>query len=347
MQPSRDRRQATVHVVTTCTDRKTRPVSESCRAQSLPPCDVPSRLATWIARLDKDPAPLVPVPELYSGDHWTVVRSIAALSADDLSVRVWTCSAGYGLVPWSASLRPYSATFAAKHTDAVVPSSTTGTSADWWTGLAAWNPAWAAANDSDGHVHGDSSLPRSLDALGQRVGPNDFLLIAVSAAYVKALRHDLARLARTIANSDRWAIIAAGAGISRESPALIPTSARLKTDVGGAMQSLNARLARRALVERGSWFPSRTALAARIVDWESAAPPTQRPVRSAMSDAEVQAFVRERRRQVAGVGHSVLLRELRDSGRACEQSRFAALFRQAALETRLDAVGPVPGSSGA
>jgi hypothetical protein len=314
-----------VHVVTTCTDRKTRIPSEMCRAKVLPAGDVPSRLAVWTARLEGDAAPIVPVSDLYAGDHWTVVRSIAALGSDDLSVRVWTCSAGLGLVPWDASVPPYSATFNSTHPDAVVPSSSRGTSADWWAGLATWQPIWPLARDGEGRTI--KSLPRTLDALGQTLRPDDFLLIAVSAAYLKALRQDLARLANSLSN-DRWAIIASGAGSSLELPALIPTSARLKGEVGGAMQSLNARLARRALVERASWFPSRFALAMCIKDWELTARPTPSPVRVPTSDGEVQSFIADRRRQVPGIGHSTLLRELRDSGRACEQARFAALFRR-------------------
>ena len=46
-----------------------------------------------------------------------------------------------------------------------------------------------------------------------------------------------------------------------------------------------------------------------------------------MADQEVRAFVRDRLADDPQATHTRLLRELRDSGRACEQQRFAGLFR--------------------
>jgi len=56
-------------------------------------------------------------------------------------------------------------------------------------------------------------------------------------------------------------------------------------------------------------------------------PPPRRFARRGMTDEEVRVFIRGRLEQDAEVTHTRLLRELRNSDRACEQHRFADLFR--------------------
>jgi hypothetical protein len=51
-----------------------------------------------------------------------------------------------------------------------------------------------------------------------------------------------------------------------------------------------------------------------------------------MSDEEVRGFVRKRLGEAPESRHTRLLRELRDSGRACEQGRFKQLFMQVRAE---------------
>lgn len=51
---------------------------------------------------------------------------------------------------------------------------------------------------------------------------------------------------------------------------------------------------------------------------------------SAMTDEEVLAFIRRRLGETQKASYTGLLRELRASRRACEQSRFRKLFAQAA-----------------
>jgi hypothetical protein len=47
-----------------------------------------------------------------------------------------------------------------------------------------------------------------------------------------------------------------------------------------------------------------------------------------MSDDDVRRFVQKAMRKNGSVTQSGLLRELRDSGKACEQGRFRTLFKE-------------------
>lgn len=58
---------------------------------------------------------------------------------------------------------------------------------------------------------------------------------------------------------------------------------------------------------------------------------TERTDRRRLTDEEVRLFIRERRTAEPSARHTRLLKQLRESGAACEQSRFRALFLE---ETR-------------
>lgn len=54
--------------------------------------------------------------------------------------------------------------------------------------------------------------------------------------------------------------------------------------------------------------------------------PTERTERRRLSDEEVRLFIQERRKAEPGAKHTRLLKLLRGSGYACEQSRFRTIF---------------------
>src|SRR5205807_3679443 len=106
----------------------------------------------------------------YSGDHWSVVRSIADSSCDAFQIRIWICSAGFGLIRWQDSIGPYSATFARSHPDSVTGRGRTGTSSEWWNGLTHWIPRSLSRPDS-------APGPRNLSDLGRCVHERDFVIM--------------------------------------------------------------------------------------------------------------------------------------------------------------------------
>jgi len=108
---------------------------------------------------------------------------------------------------------------------------------------------------------------------------------------------------------------------------LIPLDARLQTIAGGARRSLNIRLARKALLELDKNGPTLSALRKKFTKLLAEQPPATKYDRTPMTDAEVRGFIQKAIKEEPAIKFSPLLRELRDSGFACEHRRFASLFR--------------------
>jgi hypothetical protein len=311
----------TIHVVVTCTDRKTiRPRVETS-ARNLPGGTLADRLSAWTSAFDQADIERIPAERLYAGDHWQVARSLSSSAPSGLSVRTWICSAGLGLIRMETLVSSYAATFTPGHTDSVAPSGSSYSTADWWTALAEWKPT--------GTEH-RTIASIALDA----AHAGDTVLVALSEHYLRALRDDIADAVRT--RQARLAILSVGtapATLRRRSPneatiadCLLPAEARLKGIVGGAMQSLNVRLARRALNVADEWVDNPAVLGRLLQSWAAESPDLERFDRSRSDDEAIKEYIREARRMNPKVKHTTLLHALRASGRACEQSRLRALF---------------------
>ena len=311
-----------INVVVTCTDRKRRSHPPELRARVLPPMDPAARVAAWVKRLeasmrrdDESRSPkALPAEALYAGDHWAVVRTLQAVGAEaGHVVRTWVCSAGYGLVELTTPLLPYAATFVQGHADSVVSKAIDRSA--WWHGLTEWSP----------HNY---TGPRSITALAQS-GPSTPILVAASGAYLGALTDDLRRAAAALDTPDYLRLVSIGAPKeSSLAPYLLPGDARLKAAVGGAMHSINVRVLRRILAESLNWYPDHNRLVQLIDRWLDAAPGLQRYSRNRLADDEVRAYIREALTRDPAISRTALLVGLRASGRACEQARFATLYRE-------------------
>ena len=192
-----------VHVLVTCANRKTVEPASPLTLRTVPRSLVSARCKAWIRRLKAAATAPVPAEDLYAGDHWQVVRSLRTLvQGDNLSVSVWIVSAGYGLIPLHAGIRPYSATFSTNHPDSVVLDENDDSPAEarrtWWTTLAEW----------------DGPAPRSARTIAALVaGQKDSaLLVAASPAYLDAFADDLEAARQALANPERLAVFSAGLG---------------------------------------------------------------------------------------------------------------------------------------
>ena len=94
------------------------------------------------------------------------------------------------------------------------------------------------------------------------------------------------------------------------------------------MHEVNVRVVRRVLERADTDSLRRPKLHRRIRRWMRDAAPLERYDRQAMTDSEVIVFIRRAVRKQIDVRHTRLLRQLRDSGRACEQKRFKRIFEQ-------------------
>ena len=125
----------TTHLIVTCTSRKRFPVPSLAQMRQVQGATLAKRLENWIDRLAEAPAQTIDVGQLYCGGHWDVVRRLPNVAKIPLTV--WVTSAGYGLIPAWAPVKPYAATFDARHPDTVIRAGTDA--ASWWRALAEWN----------------------------------------------------------------------------------------------------------------------------------------------------------------------------------------------------------------
>jgi hypothetical protein len=301
-----------VHVVVTCTNRKTAAVAPERRLGSL------TDLATtgggvreWTARL-RGPGGAVHLAaeDLYAGEHWAVARQLPRLAAAH-DTQLWVCSAGYGLIRAEALIRPYAAAFSG-HKDRV-PGGADG-ARQWWQALAQWEGP-------------EPGQPRSIRELAA-TKPTATFMLALSAAYLDACRDDITAAAAELHDTDRLLVISAGTRRAGGLAGLmVPADARLQAVLGGTRQALNARIAARLL---GDGITSRAQATRHMSGLLAGQPPAACYERKKLSDEEVTAMITGRLALEPGMSASRMLREFRDAGYACEQQRFAALHHQAA-----------------
>lgn len=300
---------AIVNVVVTCTNRKSRPVPSHLCLADVPGRDGMTRAGDWVARLSRQESePGLPARDLYCGEHWAIARALPQQGGCGETVRLWTCSAGYGLIPAEAVVHPYAATFTAGHADSVQ-----GDPAEWWQTLSAW----------DGPAAGQ---PRTIRALAEQ-DPKAVFIVILSPPYLTACRHDIASAMTAAADPDRFMLISAGSrkAVGDLAPILLPADARLQSCLGGTRQTLNIR-AGQALLKAG--IRSRAVAAAYLSGLLAEQPPITRYDRKKLNDGEVMSLIADGLARSPGASANRLLREFRDSGYACEQKRFGDLVRR-------------------
>jgi hypothetical protein len=312
-----------LHIIASCTKRKRTPVPPELRLRELREAEPGVRARSWWSRLHEHPHPTLPAESLYAGEHWRVVLELPPLALQArLRPRLWVASAGYGLIPSDAPIRPYSASFSRDDEDSVVPrhpSRPAGAlSRQWWMALA------REAGPAPGE-------PRLLHHLA-RSSPDARILVVASPSYVGALEEDLALAARALRRPEHLLVISAPGPTSRGvlAPHWVPSSARLQAAMGGTRNALSVRIAKDLLRRAGREDVSDLD-AARVQGYygrliHRSAPP-QRFQRTPMTDDEVRQFIARELRTEQRTW-SAMLRRLRDSGLACEQQRFRRLFHE-------------------
>jgi len=307
------------NIIVTCTKRKSAPAEDCLQLGHVAGSTVAELAKQWISRLQKASSPSRPADELYSGDHWQIARSLPEVaSVRKVQVRLWVCSAGYGLVPSWAPLKPYSATFSTHHKDSVLrrlASLTGGSIHEWWSQLSKWS----------GPVPGE---PRTLSDLARNAKRSPLIFVA-SDVYLRAVGADL-EAARNALADPRLLTIVSGGGVPTDAlrSHQLPCNARLQSLLGGALMSLNVRAVRRILSHVERWPLRCDDLADEFQKLIDAQPEFEQPQRRLLSDDKVQKFIERQLAKNPLLCASPLLRRLRDSGFACEQKRFGKLFHQ-------------------
>ena len=308
-----------VNIVVTCTKRKRLPTAQGFRVRDIEASDIDIGLAKWSERLEECRGRPVAARDLYAGDSWSVVRSLKHQALmSDMTAIIWVCSAGFGLISIDAEICPYSATFSPHHPDSVLRWNRASPQSLgkqlWWQLLGEWGGP-------------EKCKPRSISAVAE-MDPHSPLLVVASRDYLQAIGRDLVHALDLLASPDRLIIISTGTKRHADLAGnILPSSANLQRDVGGSLHSLNVRILRKLLSENRAEELYASRLAKSISQWSSVKSRISRVAREAIKDDEVEEYIANALSEDATVGWSSLLRQLRESGWACKQERFASIFR--------------------
>lgn len=291
-----------------------RPIPEHLQLGRVPGGTQAERACGWIVRLaEAGSVPQIPAVKLYAGEHWSVAREFPAMRLPGEQVRLWVCSAGYGLIPAEALVVPHHATLTPGQADSVPrPFSS------WWRLLGEW----------DGPIPGQ---PRSIRAL-TAADPGAAFMLVLSKNYLRACGPDIAAACDCLADPDRLFIVSAGGRPDGDLAAFVaPADARLQARFGGTRRALNARIGAH-LLERG--VRGRKEASDYLAQLLTVQPPIPRYYRKRQSDGEILDVIAARFAAAPTTSANRMLRELRDAGLACEQQRFTRLYRQAVRQDR-------------
>src|SRR5208283_1517137 len=232
-----------VNIIVTCTSRKTQNPLRGYRVHDVHDKSISTRAHSWIERLRARGDSQTKASALYCGEYWSVVRSLSVSARKSgISLRLWICSAGYGLISPESQIQAYSATFSPHERDCV----TSGFDGDarreaarlWWQRMVRWSGP-------------KGNELRSLTSVARRY-PRTPLLVVASPDYLCALEEDLSGAVEALSDPGRLLIISAGTrNFGELTDHLLPCDARLQPVLGGTRGSLNIRIARLLLERTG------------------------------------------------------------------------------------------------
>ncbi len=302
-----------LHIIASCTDRKAVAISPALRLRSVPRGPITERAKRWWKRLKAPSGEPSRAIDVYSGNHWAVVRSLPRLAIDQgFDAKLWVLSAGYGLIGASTPIRGYSATFAKGHKDSVGESP--AELLEWWTALAALPiPGWKG--------------PRSLAELIKRDVEATYLIVG-SPRYVAAIEGDVSR---ALGAHRKTPLVLVSSSRGLKGSALerycVPCEARFRHLVGGPLASLHACVARHIIQGVGDHHFKVRLLRTRydeLMRRLKRRPSGHEGIRQ--GDEDVRHYIRSALGSPKRASYTSLLRRMRSRGLACEAHRFKRLY---------------------
>lgn len=292
-------------IITNCTAKKRGAKAALVMDAGLVGSTLADTVTQWQAAVASCTALRIAI-DLYTG------RSIAEArrAADHLNARLHFVSAGMGIVPADAKIPPYDLTPVQSSGGlALALTRHRATPAQWW------------------HLLSDVGLSRLI-----RTHTDEQVLVALPATYVKMLALDLAEVRSE--DAVRVRIFTSPAGMlevpARLRRTVMPYDERLESVSGfaGTRADFPQRALRHFVEELGG--ADKSLQASRELVTNSLALYTTRPIpqRKRLDDGQLKALIRLRWDSCQGRS-TQLLRALRDEELvACEQSRFAELWRE-------------------
>lgn len=297
-----------------CTDRKRLEPREDLRARNLAAGTAREVASEWIKRV-ATAKPKKLHGEVYCGRAYRE----AIYAAKELSAELAVISAGLGVVRANRRIPAYSLTVSSGNEDTILDKITSGEARPdaWWRALKLVQDEVIGLHDV---VRGESA---------------ELILLALSASYARLVRDDLMNL--SVAEAKRFRVF--GAGIAEHLPpqlagSVMPYDVRLNgpdSPIPGTMSDFASRALHHfakclkdRVVSARCADDDRQILATLMKTWRL----PDAPIRQRMTDDEVVHFIVKHWEKTGGRS-GVSLRNLRDSGNACEQSRFRDLFQKA------------------
>jgi hypothetical protein len=308
----------TLHLIVNCTKSKSLPVSNLLMVRSIKDGFIEDACSTWLKRISHNTQNFIKALDLYAGGFWKVVKSIDSLGKDlGVSVKIWVCSGGYGLISGQSMISPYSATFTDNHLDSISRFKLRHTNQNpktiWWNQISEWEGP-------------DKAEHRKISDLIEKNEGSPIWMV-ISNEYLKAISSDLNLLNQNKVNLDCFALFSTGLqSFEGFDDNIIPFDARFQKVLGGSMGSLNIRIAKKAL-ENIKIIGSQTNKIKRFFLSEMNSIPRYVSLkRKPKNDREVADFIRNTLVYEPNMNFTPLLRLFRDSGFACEYSRFFKIY---------------------
>lgn len=301
-------------VIVPCTDRKRTNGHEPLLARDLPESTTETVATTWNCWIDAAEG-RVKASDLYCGRAFKEAQE----SALRLNADLFVVSAGLGVVSVEDAVSPYSLTISSGKPDTIGRriKDEACSPTDWWH-----------------HLHAGSSRSKHLSEL-LTSGAYDLVLMALSGAYAEMISEDLHVIDAEAGRRLRIFGLALGAVLPANVQACqMPYDHRLNgpdSSIRGTLTDFASRAIAHFAEGLGTGTIAGTSLSEDTASVTSALR-TWRfpdvPKRERLTDAGVIDFIR-REWNVVGGRSGEMLRHLRASGLACEQSRFRDLFHQA------------------
>jgi hypothetical protein len=161
------------------------------------------------------------------------------------------------------------------------------------------------------------------------------LLVVASPDYLQAIEQDLTGAAAVLSRTDLLMIVSAGMRtFGKLTNHLLPCDARFQSCLRGTRGTLNIRIARRLIEYMGSGHIGLDRQKAQLRRLLSKQPPIQQYHRRTVTDEQIRKFIRLELNKNGSASRSFLLKKFRNSGRACEQSRFADLYTEMVIHEK-------------
>ena len=306
-----------LHLILSCTSRKRSSEIDYPRLRDVK-SSVPARRADiWSSLVDARPRDHL-VADLYAGEYWQSGLTLARFAEAKYETHTWVISAGLGLIASDDRVPMYAATLASGHADSVVTNGTADprdARHQWWDALSRW--------EGPGRTH----IRRLSDLAANN--PAALIVLCASRQYIDAITYDLQITQSCLHNSETLMIFSSGPPLPHLSNSWITVPGSLRLLLGGSHSSTSVRTARETMHKLEPTKFSAPNAQDVVAKLARSAGPLPSYDRNRQTDEEVLAWLVEYTAEVPVANKTNSLRRFRDSGNACEQSRFGRLFAEA------------------